>query len=94
MNSHVVRQISVDIFVERYSLSFRQTTFTVNLHHEARPSILSLELHEITTCVPQNTVLSHIETRRLSSQFSELRNRSKRELKRTQMSRAYCVDKF
>ena len=52
----MMRQISVDMFVERYSLShslfFRQILFTVNLRHEAHHSILSLEIPEITTCIP------------------------------------------
>ena len=52
----MMRQISVDMLVEHYSLSpslfFRQITFTVNLRHEAHPSILSLELPEIMTCIP------------------------------------------
>ena len=97
MRQSPVADSEMRMFAERYSLPHflfsRQTTITVNLCHEVRPSILSLERPDFTACIPLNTVLSHaVEKRRLSSRFSELRSRSKRELERTQKVHAcYCI---
>ena len=96
MRQSPVADSEMRMFAERYSLPHflfsRQTTITVNLCHEVRPSILSLERPEFTAYIPSNTVLSHAEKRRLSSRFSELRSKSKRELERTQMVHGcYCI---
>ena len=71
MRRSLVADSDMRMFAERYSLSAshflfsRQIGITVNLR---------LEMPEYTTCIPSNTVLSHAETRRLSSTRADSRN--------------------